>query len=769
MVKLGAMMNPLTKKLYWMVCCGAVGYLPLSYQLAEDAYAQESTPLPTVTVTAPKAANRKPRTVARRATAPVRSTAVSRVAAPVRLPAVPYLTPSTGTIGQPPAPYAGGQVGTTTRVGMLGNRNVFDTPFNTTGYTSKLIRDQQANTISDVADNDPSVRTNSPRYSGIDGFLIRGFPVFSSDFAFDGLYGVSDSRRPAMEPIERVEILKGPSALLYGISPFGNVGGTVNLIPKRATDDPITRLTTGFVSNGNVGTAIDFGRRFGEYKEWGVRLNGAYRDGRTPIAFQTDGFGVGAAALDYRGERFRATVDLGFQKQNLKAPTRVRRVSPGFPIPDSPSLSINQQQPWEYYKSNHQYAALRAEYDLNDFWTLYGAYGHSKSDETFFGGILNVTNALGGFTSQPALTVQDADRETGEVGVRGRFATGAVKHSTVISATGLWQDNGNANTNVGPLITSNLYNPVYVAPRSATGLSHNAPLISRRINQSVAIADTMSVLDDRVLLTVGGRWQGIDVANFDRTTGAVTSRPQNEAITPAVALVVKPINNLSLYGNYIEGLTSAGTAPVGTVNAGQVLPAIVAKQIEVGAKYDFGAVGVSLAAFEITQPNGFTNPTTNIFSVDGEQRNRGLEFNTFGEVTPGLRLLGGVSLIDGVQTKTVGGQFDGRAAVGVPDIQFNLYGEYDLPFWRTSGVATLTGRVIYTSRQFYDQANTQQIPDWTRADIGARYVTKVDGRLLTLRAAVENVFGLDYWATTGRGFLTPGTPRTYRISASIDF
>lgn len=750
-------MNPLTKKLYWAVCCGVVSYLPLSYQSAKDACAQEATLLPTVTVTAPRAGNNRPRTVARRVAAPVSSPEV-----------IPYLTPSTGTIGQPPAPYVGGQVGTTTRVGMLGNRNVFDTPFNTTGYTDKLIRDQQANTIIDVADNDPSVRTNSPRYSGIDGFLVRGFPVFASDIAFDGLYGIVDTRRPALEPIERVEILKGPSALLYGISPFGNVGGTINLIPKRATDDPITRLTTGFVSNGNVGTAVDFGRRFGDDKAWGVRLNGAYRDGRTPIAFQTDGFGVGAAALDYRGERFRATVDLGFQKQDLQAPTRVRRVNPGFPIPDSPSLTINQQQPWEYYNSNHQYAAVRAEYDLNDFWTLYGAYGRSKSEEVFFGGTLTLTNALGGFTSQPALTVQDADRETGEIGLRGRFTTGAVKHSTVITTTGLWQDNGNANTNVGPLITSNLYSPVYVAPRSATGLSHNAPLSARRINQSVAIADTMSILDDRVLLTVGGRWQGIDVTNFNKT-GAVTSRPQDEAITPAVALVLKPISNLSLYGNYIEGLTSAGTAPAGTVNAGQVFPAIVSKQIEVGAKYDFGTVGVSVAAFEITQPNGFTNPTTNIFSVDGEQRNRGLEFNIFGEVAPGMRLLGGVALIDGVQTKTAGGRFDGKTAVGVPDIQFNLYGEYDLPFWRNSGVATLIGRVIYTSPQYYDQANTQQIPNWVRTDIGARYVTKIDGRPLTLRAMVENVFGLDYWATTGRGFLTPGTPRTYRLSASIDF
>ncbi|MFN7133766.1 MAG: TonB-dependent receptor plug domain-containing protein, partial [Myxococcales bacterium] len=214
-------------------------------------------------------------------------------------------TPPTGVIGQLPAPFAGSQVASGARVGFLGNRSVFDTPFNITSYTNKLIRDQQARTVADVADNDPSVRTNSPRYSGIDGFLIRGFPVFAGDFAFDGLYGVVDWRSPAIEPIERVEILKGPNALLNGVPPLGTVGGAVNLIPKRATDAPLTRVTAGFVSRGQPGTHVDVGRRFGANNEWGVRFNGAYRNGGTPINFQDEEFGVGALALDYRGGSVR--------------------------------------------------------------------------------------------------------------------------------------------------------------------------------------------------------------------------------------------------------------------------------------------------------------------------------------------------------------------------------------------------------------------------------------------------------------------------------
>jgi iron complex outermembrane receptor protein len=157
-----------------------------------------------------------------------------------------------------------------------------------------------------------------------------------------------------------------------------------------------------------------------------------------------------------------------------------------------------------------------------------------------------------------------------------------------------------------------------------------------------------------------------------------------------------------------------------------------------------------------------------VFAINGEQRNRGLEVNVFGEPVQGLRVLGGVSLIDGVLTKASNPAFNGNTAVGVPAVQFNLYGEYDLPPALAPGV-TLTGRVIHTSSQFYDQANTQSIPDWTTLDLGLRYTTTIRRTPVTLRANVQNVTGVNYWATTGRGILSPGAPRTYLLSASFDF
>ncbi len=88
--------------------------------------------------------------------------------------------PETGTIGQPSAPYAGGQMATGARLGALGNRSVKETPFSLTGYTEKLIRDQQARSVADITLNDPSVRMDAPSFSERDfsSFAASRSPIW---------------------------------------------------------------------------------------------------------------------------------------------------------------------------------------------------------------------------------------------------------------------------------------------------------------------------------------------------------------------------------------------------------------------------------------------------------------------------------------------------------------------------------------------------------------------------------------------------------------
>lgn len=159
----------------------------------------------------------------------------------VTLSAVKVVSSTEGPTELPKA-YAGGQVAKGARLGLLGNQDVMDTPFNITSYTAKLIEDQGAKTVADVLQNDPSVRFTTSGSHAYENFRLRGFEVHSSDLAINGMYGLAPLGHSSLEFVERVEVLKGPGAMFTGMAPSGGIGGIINLVPKRAGDDPLTRV-----------------------------------------------------------------------------------------------------------------------------------------------------------------------------------------------------------------------------------------------------------------------------------------------------------------------------------------------------------------------------------------------------------------------------------------------------------------------------------------------------------------------------------------------
>jgi iron complex outermembrane receptor protein len=209
-------------------------------------------------------------------------------------------------------------------------------------YTSELIQNQQANSIADVLANDASVRTVNEGQGSVAGtgdeFQIRGFPVRNQDVSFNGLYGMLPLRTIAMDGVERVEVLKGPTALLNGMSPRGSVGGGINVVPKRAGDEPLTRLTATYQSDSRFGGMVDIGRRFGENNEFGIRFNGSYRDGDTAVQNQSNQMGTAVVGLDYRGDRLRVSLDAGHQTNNIDAPgdSGVLIFGDHLPVPRAP-------------------------------------------------------------------------------------------------------------------------------------------------------------------------------------------------------------------------------------------------------------------------------------------------------------------------------------------------------------------------------------------------------------------------------------------------
>src|SRR6056297_349603 len=183
-----------------------------------------------------------------------------------------------------PDAYAGGQVARGWRAGMLGNLDMMESPFAGTSFTSELMLDQQAISVADVLQNDPVVRVAKGFGNFQELYMIRGFPVFSDDMTYNGVYGILPRQFVAAELLERVEVFRGASAFLNGAAPGGSsLGGAVNLVPKRAPEDDLTRLTLGYTDQSHGVVALDASRRFGADDSTGVRLNLVRRDGETSV------------------------------------------------------------------------------------------------------------------------------------------------------------------------------------------------------------------------------------------------------------------------------------------------------------------------------------------------------------------------------------------------------------------------------------------------------------------------------------------------------
>ncbi|KQV90718.1 energy transducer TonB [Massilia sp. Root351] len=677
---------------------------------------------------------------------------------------LPQVTVTAEAEGLLPQAYAGGQLARGGRLGLLGNVDTMDTPFQLSSFTAQAIADQQAATVADMVRLDPSVRSTAPGGDVADAFFVRGFALGDNnigEIAFDGLYGVAPNYRLMADYAERIEVLKGPAAMLYGMSPNSGVGGSINLVPKRAGAD-LSRVRADLSSRSQLGGHLDLSRRFGAQRQFGARFNATLQDGDTALDQQSRRARMGALALDYEDARLRVTLDAIDQREQVDAPTRRPFLSAGLAVPQAPGARRNLTQRWEWYDSTERSALLRAEYQAARALTLFASHGAASSDVQRLFNTPSIVNAAGDTSVAPARAGFDIERDAGEAGLRAAFATGAVRHRLTLQWS-RYNDRYGTGSVAGQAYASNIHRPAE-RPAQAVSAPASLPLRSASRLDGAAVSDTLSLFGERLQLMLGLRKQDVRSDNFS-PAGAVTARYDDSAVTPMVAVVIQPAHGLALYGNYVEGLSKGDIAPGTASNAGEVFAPYKARQREVGVKVDHGRLMTSLSVFQITRPSGFMSG--NVFGVEGEQRNRGVELNAYGAVAGGLRLHGGLAWTDAKLVKTGNPATAGKTAVGVPDLQLSAQAEWDVP--QLAGL-TLTGGVLHNSAQYANQANSQRLPAWTTVDAGARYRTVVGGKQVVLRATLRNAGGKDYWSGASTwGTLTAGAPRSLLLSATTDF
>ncbi|OFV48252.1 Ferric-anguibactin receptor FatA [Oligella urethralis] len=665
--------------------------------------------------------------------------------------------------------YSGGQLARSSRLGFLGNIDVRDAPFSISSYTEKRIKDTDARDISDViAKTDPSVHAAKfTAGSPLEDYNIRGFRSSIYDVSMNGLYGIAPFYRSSPEMFDQIQVLKGPSTMLNGMPPYGSVGGHVNLVTKRATAEPINSISADWRSDSIFGTHLDFGRRFGENNAFGIRLNAMVRGGDTRIEHQETETQLYSIGFDYQGERFRSSLDAYASKEKIDGVSRGVTLAPGvLTLPSVPKNSKLINPPWTFNDVEDKGIMGRIEFDLTQNTTLYATAGISSHDiKAYNAG--QVTVDSNGFMNTTIGAVGDeVTRRSGEIGIQSSFNTGPVSHHLVANISSYNEHNHLIGNRYRWVDRTNIYNPQWRSDVPAYSVEPYWKTKTDIINYG--IANTFGFIDDSLLLTLGLRHSRINTDQI--LTGRInlpTDHYKSNATTPSIAVNYRINDRISVYANYIEGLSKGAVAPFNAINYGEVFSPYKTKQIEAGLKFDLLGFDNTVSVFQIKKKDGYLDPYTNYFVADGEQRNRGIEWTFIGEPIDGLRFLGGIAILDAEITNSANKLIKGKNATGVPDWQGKLGVEWDASF--VHGL-TLSANVTHVAKQYIDPMNQVKIPSYTLLDFGARYKAKVgNNKYLTVRASVDNVTNKAYWEKPYYGALAIGSPRTFRISTTYEF
>ncbi len=658
-----------------------------------------------------------------------------------------------------PVRAPGNKAASGARLGILGATSILEAPVHVNAYTRELAEDWSAFSLQDVLENDSAIVFTTNKNHLLQNFNLRGLDMTAMDIATNGLYGIAPANSVPVEMFERIEVLRGPNVLLSGMPPLSSVAGTVNMVTKRALAQPIADLTLTYGTKSYFQGHADVGKRFGDEKRLGLRFNGVYGDGDMGAKDESQKRQVGALALDYLGDRARFSLDV------YNSVNKIEGGSPGMfnflgnaAIPGVGYLLAPPEGDTNMFRGTHgKYAnsgaLARAEFDFTQDWQGYFALGGSEAEGKglLFGTRAFVTGADG--TTRGAIynVHTKSERRTAEAGVIGKFSTGSVQHRLQLSANILKHKEGTVNTACNYCYTTNMYNPV--APTFPAAPTWTAYTTENEY-RSLAIADTMGFADEKVLVTVGGRHQTVKMP---------LSKYSESRFSPMLAAVVRPWgDNLSLFGNYTEGLEPGQVVGVGYTNTGESLPPKQTKQFELGVKLQTGALTHTVSAFEIKRPSFISNnaaPTPTLVD-DGEQRLRGLEWSMYGQVAQTVSLLGGITNIKSTQRNT------GRDTYGTPEWRVRIGADWQTP---VQGLK-VGGRVIYTGTQWADSGNKLRVPSWNRLDLNASYATQFGSTPVRFNASVENVTNKKYWiGLFADGFVMPGAPRTFKLSTTISF
>ncbi|MCC7136752.1 MAG: TonB-dependent receptor [Nitrosomonas sp.] len=709
----------------------------------------------------------------------------------VQAPGAVKLPEITITAGNeyPDSPYNQSYTRSNATTATKTNTPIMETPVSVQVVPRAVMDDQQVISVADALRNVSGVQLGS--YTFYDGFNIRGFDNGQSTYR----NGIRQSFITNLETanLDRIEVLKGPAAILFGrIEP----GGLVNLVTKRPLDTPYYSVQQQFGSYDLYRTTVDATGPILGNRSLLYRINLAYKDNNSFRDFVSVKHFFIAPSLTWRpNHRFEANIDFEYQKD-----TWVEDGSDGG-IPAigrrPASIPISRYLGDAHYnrafpnKQDRILVGLDWTYRFNENWQLKNRFQYLNTD--YYQRILWVEGL------QPDNATLDRniwhtqfDRVSygTNLDLTGQFKTGLLYHK-VLAGFDLYRYNSSPlpgaayfGTSPGaPAIPSiNIFNPQYNFDYRTFLSTAQEPNTGKEFNHwyGVYFQDQIT-LWDKLHILGGGRYDWTHYGNnWNDPTGFEKDRAGY--FSPRVGILYQPLQWLSVYGNFVNslGLNNSGRSASGP------LPPETATQFEAGIKTAFFDQRLisTFSFFHITKQNvAAVDPNNPLFSkAIGEARSQGFEMDITGQITNNINIIATYAYIDAEITKDLGtADNDSDQSVGinsgnsgnrlasVPRHSGSIWANYNFTDENLRGLRIGTGVFVRGLREG-DNANTFQLPGYARWDASIGYEFRYNGFRITPQFNVYNILDKEYFDNSSfRGNIRPGIPFTVLGSIRLEY
>lgn len=642
---------------------------------------------------------------------------------------------------------------------------LIDLPQSITVISQELIKDQNMQSIADTVRYVPGV-------SIAQGEGRRDNPIFrgnssSSDMYVDGIRDDVQYYRDLYN-IERVDVLKGPNAMIFG---RGGSGGLINRATKQANWNTGREMNIQFGSfdkyrlTGDVDQAIN--------DNFAVRLTSmwensrSYRDG-----FNARRWGINPTASWRPNDQTNVTLGYEHYEDNRTADRGISSFN-GRPVNTDASTFFGDPDRSPTGAKVDSFSAI-IDHDFGSGVSVRNSSRYASYDQFAQNIFARAVNAVG---DQVAIAAYNSatQRENffNQTDLTFSLHTGPFKHKFLTGAE------------FGHQETDNFRNSGYFTDIGANATSANVSVANPRYNGAVAfrhsatdannhgVATTAAgYVQDQIELTqhwqaiMGVRYDRFDV-DFQNNNNGQNITTANNLVSPRGGLLYKPFDNFSLYTNYsIAYVPRAGEQLSSLTLSNQALKPEEFRNYEVGAKWDIiPDISATLAFYQLDRLNAIaTDPNNSALSflVDG-QRSRGIELGLSGSITDAWKVFGGYAYQNGEITKSISSSaLAGATMAQVPEHSFSLWNRYDITQQWGVGLGS-----IYRGKMYAATDNLVTLPGFLRFDAAVYYkVTKN----IQLQVNIENLFDKQYYASAhSNNNITPGSPIAVNGGITIKF